>query len=221
LRLRQPRGARPDAQPTRGAGRSLSHPGMQNHIELCGSTALVVVRPIPLTAHLAKLFAAALAGPEVDEYPALAVVRCPNGVEALVTATHTPCQRLGGVRFAAIAQISTARRYVLIPVALPIASPGTWALPEYVHLRRSKTGFLLRTGVQGFGREIRHPIEASRGHGSRSQANSGCRSTSRPRRSRAGDLGSFRQRLKEHHPAALHLPYPAFLHQQVDVAQHL
>jgi hypothetical protein len=74
------------------------------------STAPVVVRPIPLTARLAQALAADLAGPEVHEYPALAVIHRPNGVEALVTATHPPthppCQRPSGARFAAIAQIS-------------------------------------------------------------------------------------------------------------------
>jgi hypothetical protein len=89
--------------PTRGGfgGRRARQPPRD------GLEAPVVVRPIALTAHLAKVFAADFAGPEVHEYSALAVVRRPNAVEALVTATHTPCQRPGAVRFAAIAQIST------------------------------------------------------------------------------------------------------------------
>jgi hypothetical protein len=101
-----------------------------------GLEAPVVVGPIPLTAHLAKVFAADFADPEVHEYPALAVVRCPNGVEALVTAIHTPCQRPGAVRFAAIAQISTTRRYALVrllyqscPLARGLPRRRRWPQP--------------------------------------------------------------------------------------------
>ena len=75
----------------------------------------VVVRPIVFAARLTQALAADLAGPEVHEHPAVAVVRCPNRVVTLVTATHPPCQRSGGARFAAIVQISTARESSCVP----------------------------------------------------------------------------------------------------------